>query len=204
METIGCIKFFCIAANILGPFKRLVVYFQGCPHRCEGCQTTELQRALPARDMTEMITRIIDTIKSDTDIKGITVSGGEPFAQPSLLITLLKRIKSEIDRPLDILSYSGFKYESLLLSPTCRKALSYVDVLIDGPYIATMATDEGISGSTNQRYIYLNPDPKLREAYASFERERHGGIVSDDRGRPFYIGLSKSKGEQYENCRTDS
>ena len=44
-------------------------------------------------------------------IDGITISGGEPFAQPFELKKFLQKISSKVE---DILVFSGYTYEELL------------------------------------------------------------------------------------------
>ena len=62
-----------------GPGIRYAVFAQGCPHRCAGCHNPETWAfeggtAVRAKD-------IIAEMKRDPLVRGITLSGGEPFSQ---------------------------------------------------------------------------------------------------------------------------
>jgi anaerobic ribonucleoside-triphosphate reductase activating protein len=91
---------------------------------------------------------------------GVTVLGGEPFAQPDGLLALVVALRSGGCR--HILCYSGYTYEALRRQaewqPAIRAVLDEIDVLIDGPYVAALADGAGPwTGSANQRVLTLKP-----------------------------------------------
>ena len=93
---------------------------------------------------------IYDQLECD-EISGITLSGGDPIYQQKELVPFLKQIKTNFPNKT-IWCYTGFLYEEICNSPV----MEYVDVLIDGPYVA--ARNPGPCkvlwrGSTNQRII---------------------------------------------------
>ena len=76
-----------------GPGIRFVVFTQGCPHGCKGCHNPQTHDVNGGRD--ESIEKIASMIDSDPLLKGVTLSGGEPFMQAGKLVKLLNKIKNE-------------------------------------------------------------------------------------------------------------
>ncbi len=76
---------------------------------------------------------------------GVTVCGGEPFAQVQELVRLLERLKS---LKIHTVVYSGYTLEALAnrSEPEVRSALTLMDVLIDGPFVAVLFTKFNGSG----------------------------------------------------------
>lgn len=136
-----------------GPGIRLVVFAQGCPHSCEGChnpQTHDLAGGILMD--TEEIIGIISQTKL---IRGVTLSGGEPFMQAEAFGHLAKVIRG---KGYNIVTYTGFVFEELLAislkRPAVRKLLANTDILIDGPYVAAERDLRlAFRGSCNQRLI---------------------------------------------------
>jgi anaerobic ribonucleoside-triphosphate reductase activating protein len=87
-------------------------------------------------------------------LTGITLSGGEPFEQPKPLLTLAGLARAHA---LTVWAYSGYRYEELLAgqpSAAARTLLLACDVLVDGPFVAALASfDLKWRGSSNQRII---------------------------------------------------
>ena len=84
---------------------------------------------------------------------GITVTGGEPFAQPSALLEVLTAVKAH---DVHTTVFSGYTLEALLnrRRPEVRAALELIDLLIDGPYVQALSDGAGEwRGSRNQRLI---------------------------------------------------
>lgn len=96
----------------------------------------------------------VDTIleKSNENIDGITVSGGEPFEQYEGLLALLKRAKAI---ELNTIVFSGHTYEHI--QEHFFECLNYIDVLIDGEYIDEKRSFRfPLIGSTNQQIRCLS------------------------------------------------
>ena len=115
--------------DLLGPYRRFVIWVHGCCFDCEGCLAESTKNGVYTetniRDLAE------DILSSETE--GITISGGEPFLQSRALfglITLLKKIKD-----IGVIIYSGFTLEELQKDDDSRNLLSVTDILIDGRYI---------------------------------------------------------------------
>jgi anaerobic ribonucleoside-triphosphate reductase activating protein len=130
-----------------------VIWVQGCKLRCPGCIAPDWIPFKPAIKLTpeEVVERIVFD-----DISGLTFSGGEPMEQAEALaeVAYLARRTKE----LNIICFTGYRYQTLLhRSPNSGVArlLSFVDVLIDGPYVNDLNNSRGLRGSTNQRIIHL-------------------------------------------------
>lgn len=62
-----------------GPGIRMTVFCQGCPHHCKGCHNAETWSFEGGTPMEEE--EILHIIATNPLAKGVTFSGGEPFAQ---------------------------------------------------------------------------------------------------------------------------
>ena len=133
-----------------GPGIRCTVFCQGCPHHCEGCHNPETWEFGCGTPMEEE--RIVEIVKSNPLCRGVTFSGGEPFAQAEGYAKLGKLLKAE---GYEVASYSGYTFEQLLSGTAAQKELlGTIDVLIDGPYLAQQRSLEiSFRGSKNQRIL---------------------------------------------------
>lgn len=132
-----------------GPGIRLTLFVQGCPRACPGCHNPQTQ---PFEGGTKMTPEeILDKIKSNPLLDGVTFSGGEPMSQAENLIPLAREIKK---LGLNLFVYTGFLYEELEKVKGAKELLSYVDILVDGPFIQGKRDYRlKFKGSTNQRII---------------------------------------------------
>lgn len=139
----------------LGPGVRFALWVQGCPLRCDGCVAPE---TLPFEGGTRVAPAdLAEEILACDGIDGLTFSGGEPFAQAAGLVELVDRVHEH--RPtLTIVSYTGFTLEYLQRrgDPVQRSLLDRLDLLIDGPYIATRHAPVRWRGSANQKLHALS------------------------------------------------
>lgn len=134
-----------------GPGLRFTIFTQGCPHHCEGCHNPQTHD--PKGGHVEKIDKIWKLIQTNPLLSGVTLSGGEPFAQAEALLPLVKLIHAS---GLEIAAYSGYHFEELISGniPRAKELLSYVDVLIDGRFILSQRSlDLKFKGSKNQRTI---------------------------------------------------
>ena len=133
-----------------GPGIRTTVFSQGCPHHCEGCHNPE---TWPFEGGTEVSTeQMLAVVTSNPLCRGVTFSGGEPFAQAEGYLELAKALK---EKGYEVASYSGYTFEQLLNGTAAQKALlEYLDILIDGPFIqAQKSLETPFRGSKNQRVL---------------------------------------------------
>ena len=144
-----------------GPGLRYVVFTQGCPHKCKGCHNPESQEFQDNKIME--VDDIVDDVKSNPLVQGVTLSGGEPFSQVEPCAELAEKLKAQ---GYNIWCYTGALYENHAEeakdNEAVAKLLDNLDVLVDGPFIEEkMSYSADWRGSTNQRLIDMN---KTREA----------------------------------------
>lgn len=138
----------------LGPYIRFAVWVQGCPRRCAGCMTPSAQ----AEDGGTLVSinALSRQIIATPDIEGLTISGGEPFAQAEALARLLQKVKTTHD--LGVIAYTGYELDELqrmaVRQKTIDTLLNQIDLLIDGPYIESLNDGLSLRGSDNQG-LYL-------------------------------------------------
>lgn len=132
---------------------RAVLWTQGCPNHCPGCQNPETWdfNAGFLVDVDE-IKEHLRAFKGQT---GITFCGGEPFVQPEACKTIADWCRDELG--WDVWSFSGFTYEQILKMGEAEIAfLKSLDALIDGPFIlAERDLTLKFRGSRNQRLLHL-------------------------------------------------
>ena len=137
----------------LGPGQRYAIWVQGCPLSCVGCMTPA---ALDPTGGTLLdVSRIAADILLTPGIEGITISGGEPFAQATALAQLICLIRTQ--RDLGVIVYSGYPHAHLVARPDCVPLLECIDLLIDSPFQANRNDGGQGRGSSNQRAILLTP-----------------------------------------------
>lgn len=138
-----------------GPGIRLVVFTQGCNHKCPGCHNPETHSFEGGTLVS--IDSVIELAKKNPLLDGITFSGGEPFEQADALSELAVKAKRA---GLNIITYTGYTYEYLVQHtserPEWKKLLDETDVLIDGRFdLQKKNALLKFRGSTNQRIIDL-------------------------------------------------
>lgn len=138
-----------------GPGLRYSIYLSGCRHACKGCHNPESWNPLAGIPLTDfMIEQIIDEINANPLLDGITISGGDPFYNPSELTELLRNLKSQCK--LKIWCYTGYTIEEIMQDKNLSEPLQYIDTLIDGPYISELYDPTLLwRGSNNQRIIRI-------------------------------------------------
>lgn len=136
-----------------GPGIRYTIFVQGCPHHCEGCHNPQTHDFDGGRVVA--LDNILEEIKKNPLLSGVTFSGGEPFCQAEVLTELGKKIK---DTGLNLVCYSGYTFEELLklakTKPAVLELLKLTDILIDGKFVlAEKSLMLKFRGSRNQRII---------------------------------------------------
>mgnify|MGYP003296045641 FL=1 len=133
-----------------GPGIRTTVFSQGCPHHCPGCHNPETWDFGCGTQVP--VEAIVDIVKSNPLCRGVTFSGGEPFAQAAGFAKLAVLLK---EQGYEVASYSGYTFEELLEgSEDQKKLLESIDILIDGPFLlAEKSLEIAFRGSRNQRIL---------------------------------------------------
>ena len=107
-----------------GPGIRYVVFFQGCPLRCLFCHNPDSWDFQGGTKMgvEELVAKIVAFRPFYRD-GGVTLSGGEPLAQPEFAAALLERLKEEgLHTAVDTAG-------SVPLA-RCRRAVELADLLL--------------------------------------------------------------------------
>lgn len=134
-----------------GPGVRYVLFFQGCPHGCRGCQNPETwTRAGGTLADTEAV---IADILATRYLDGVTLSGGDPLYQPEAAQAIAKACQAA---GLDLWVYTGWTYEDITSGRAGRAdaVLPCIHVLVDGPFQLEQKNGSALwRGSANQRLI---------------------------------------------------
>lgn len=134
-----------------GPGIRLTLFVQGCPHHCPGCHNAH---TWPFAGGTPMQPdEVMERIRQNPLLSGVTFSGGEPLCQAAALLPLARAVRQA---GLELAIYTGYTFEELLTQaePAVMQLLALTDTLIDGRYIAARRNLElCFRGSENQRIL---------------------------------------------------
>lgn len=160
-------------SEVNGPGCRAVIWVQGCLRECPGC----FNPASWSFELNQLVSvhTLVQKILSNPRNEGVTFSGGEPFWQAPALAELARQVKAA---GLNVLSFTGFTLEQLR-SPYApagaQDLLDQLDVLIDGPYVESLAVHNASSlvSSSNQRVNLFNPALGDRLTWASDQIEIH-------------------------------
>ena len=146
----------CDIAN--GPGVRVSLFVSGCTHRCPGCFNEVAWDFNYGQPFTEeTVDSILDMLRPSY-IRGLTLLGGEPFEPRNQadVVKLLRRIRQELPEK-SIWAFSGYLFEKDMLSGRIgdlTEYLSYLDVLVDGPFVQEKKNlSLRFRGSENQRII---------------------------------------------------
>lgn len=149
----------CDIAN--GKGVRVSLFVSGCTHRCPGCFNEIAWDFKYGEEFNEEVQNHIIKLLEPPFIKGLTLLGGEPFEveNQKALLPFIRKVK-ELYPNKDIWAYTGYLFEKDLLNPSnvrideTDELLSYIDVLVDGPFILEKK-DIALKfrGSDNQRII---------------------------------------------------
>lgn len=145
--------------EVLGPGKRIGIWFCGCPRRCKGCSNPELWE-LQERYQVDfvVIKELVQQICEQNQVDGFTLTGGDPLYQYDDFRQLVDYLSTISE---DILVYTGYTMAELQ-----GQSLVNIAVLIDGPYIEDRNNGCILRGSDNQQIHILNEH--LREKYEHY------------------------------------
>lgn len=149
----------CDIAN--GPGVRISLFVSGCTHHCKGCFNEvawDFHYGTPFTQ--ETIDKILEMMRPGY-ISGLTLLGGEPFEPQNQepIVELLRQIKQKMPDK-SIWAFSGYLFDRDILSgrlgdwKVTQEYLSYLDVLVDGPFVEEKKNlSLRFRGSENQRII---------------------------------------------------
>ena len=184
--------------TVLGPGRRAVIWVQGCPFACRNCIVPESWNA----DGGELVSvaELADWVRTQHDIEGLTLSGGEPMTQAGALTELVRQVRAK--RDLGVVCYTGYTHEHLYAhgTPDQRLLLSQIDLLIDGVYLEQRHADLLWRGSANQRLLCLSE--RYRDAVTALttEADRSAGVefFMNAQGAVAFAGVPKQPGFRAE------
>ena len=136
-------------STVDGPGIRYAIFTQGCLLHCRQCHNPQSWPLDGGMDV--QLSVLYQEIKADPLIGGITFTGGEPFLQARALTPLARILR---DEGYSLWAFSGYTYEKLAEDRVTWDLLRYLDVLVDGPFVAARASMAlTYRGSSNQRLI---------------------------------------------------
>ena len=157
----------CDIAN--GPGVRVSLFVSGCTHRCKGCFNEIAWDFNYGKPFTQQTIDEILAMLAPAHIKGLTLLGGEPFEpqnQPAI-VELLRQLRAKYPEK-SVWAFSGYLFDRDILAgrlgpkELTMEYLSYLDVLVDGPFVQDLKDlTLRFRGSSNQRII--NVPASLRE-----------------------------------------
>ena len=136
-----------------GPGFRCGIFTQGCLHHCKGCHNPE-SWAMDGGTEYDTVD-IIAMWDKNPLLKGITLSGGDPFYQPKPCLELAKAAHA---KGLDVFAFTGYTFEEIMkvaeTDADVAALLRECDFLVDGPFILEQRSLELLyRGSANQRIL---------------------------------------------------
>ncbi len=136
---------------------RIVLWLQGCPHRCFGCHNLETHD-YKGGQLYE-INDIVEEINGCGYFDGITFSGGEPLLQVEAVLEIAKKIKC------NKWLYSGYLFEDIIkmsqINRNLEVLLKELDVIVDGRFdLDLKSLNLNFRGSKNQRIINVKQSLK--------------------------------------------
>ena len=133
-----------------GPGERFVVWVKGCALACPGCFNPKLWASKGGAWIET--SKLSERINAAADLRGVTISGGEPMEQPEAVVELLELI----DRRLDTVVFTGFSPNELGRDPRKARLLYRADLVLAGRYDRALASDENPwLGSSNKIELAL-------------------------------------------------
>ena len=129
------------------------LFVSGCRRHCKDCFNSETGEDRYGNEFTDDTMNEIITAMDKEYIKGFSLLGGEPFEKENreTVKYILKTIKGRFPNKT-VWCYSGFTFEELV--GECEDILKYIDVLVDGAFVAEKKNLKlKFRGSENQRII---------------------------------------------------
>ena len=154
----------CDIAN--GEGVRVSLFVSGCTHRCKGCFNPDQWDFNFGEPFTrEVEDRILKELEPSF-ISGLTILGGEPMEPENqrALLPFLRRFRERFGAAKTLWVYTGCVLEELKgenganrwRTEATDEILSFVDVLVDGPFVLERKDISlQFRGSSNQRILRL-------------------------------------------------
>jgi anaerobic ribonucleoside-triphosphate reductase activating protein len=166
--------------TVLGPGRRVGIWFQGCTIGCSGCMSKDTWDSNAGEQIdVKFLCDLVVAAAKDENLDGITISGGEPFQQPEALLELCVELKRALPTA-DILVYSGLSMG--ILRRKHLAVLKVIDAVIAEPFVASRPTELPWQGSSNQRLELLSTRGKERYSNSASEHNARLQVSVDEEG----------------------
>ena len=140
---------------------RISLFVSGCTHKCPGCFNEVAWDFEYGEEFDKNVEDKLIKMLEPSYIAGLTLLGGEPFEvqNQKTLLPFIKRVKETYPNK-NIWAFTGYLFDKDLLNQSRARCevtdelLTYIDVLVDGPFILSKK-DIALKfrGSDNQRII---------------------------------------------------
>jgi anaerobic ribonucleoside-triphosphate reductase activating protein len=144
------------ATEAEGPGRRFAIWLQGCPLRCAGCCNPEMLPLAGGRPLAvDALVAEIRRVHEYVPLEGVTLLGGEPFAQARAAAALAGQVQR---LQLSVMVFSGYTLAELreLGDESASRLLACTDILVDGPYLRDQRElRRRWIGSANQQVHFL-------------------------------------------------
>lgn len=183
-----------------GPGFRVSLFVQGCTRRCLNCFNKETWDVDGGYEWTRKKEKILLDLCDKDHIEGLSILGGEPLLQFEKgrgteykdMIHLVKAFKERFPEKT-IWVWTGYKWEDIVVRPSrlrvkyVKKFLSYVDILVDGPYKENLHLKNlKFRGSANQRIIDVQKSlPNVKNIDYTKDMIDFGLVTYDSTHIPF-------------------
>lgn len=149
-----------------GPGIRYTIFTQGCGHKCKGCHNVHTWDKNGGYSVN--IEDLYKDIVKNPLLKGVTISGGEPFDQAYGVSYLIQEYLKKNKPNMDVIVYTGYKFEDLVVKSyediPVRRLLCSADYIIDGKYEESeRCLSLSFRGSKNQRIIDVKKSMDIGE-----------------------------------------
>lgn len=155
----------CDIAN--GEGVRVTLFVSGCTHRCKGCFNEEAWDFAYGKPFTRETEDELLAALEPSHIAGLSLLGGEPMEPDNqrALLPFLRRFRERFGDSKTLWVYTGCVLETELRAPSHWRTevtdefLSFVDVLVDGPFVESLKDISlRFRGSSNQRIIDMRAE----------------------------------------------
>jgi anaerobic ribonucleoside-triphosphate reductase activating protein len=144
------------ATEAEGPGRRLAIWLQGCPLRCPGCCNPQMLPFAGGRPRAvDALVAEIRQAHEQLPLEGLTLLGGEPFAQAAAAAALAGQVQR---LGLSVMVFSGYTLAELraIGDEHVDRLLECTDILVDGPYLRDQPElRRRWIGSANQQIHFL-------------------------------------------------
>lgn len=163
----------CDIAN--GNGVRVSLFVSGCTHHCKGCFNEMTWDFSYGEAFTDETQEFLMKALAPAHIKGLTLLGGEPMEleNQKALLPFLRKVKDKYPQK-DIWCYTGYLFDQQILQEMCtqsditKEILTYIDVMVDGPFIMEKKDISlRFRGSSNQRIIDVQQSLKMGQVIAA-------------------------------------